>query len=365
MPRVIFHVDMDAFYASIEQRDQPSLRGLPVIVGSPPHQRGVVCAASYEARRFGVRSAMPSATARRLCPRGIFVTPRMERYRQESRKIMGYFERVTPVVEKVSIDEAYLDVSQSLPAAAGALEGLTPEDGLLYRSVPLARELQARIFSELELTASIGIAANKFLSKVASDFQKPKGLTVIPESAKVEFLRPMPVRIIFGVGPVTEKELQQAGIHTVGDLQDFSGDLRPLVGSFAPALKRFAFGRDDRPVDTSDEVKSISSEETFQIDTTNPRVLRGVLRASAQEIAQALARRQLAAHTVQVRVRYADFQTLTRQTTMESPVTEAEDIYRLACFLMKKHQLVCRPLRLLGVGVSNLGDIHVRQLSLL
>ena len=229
MFRVIFHLDMDAFYASVEQRDNPALRGQPVIVGAPPTQRGVVCASSYEARKFGVRSAMPSATAGRLCPKGIFVRPRMDHYREESRQIMQIVAETGAVVEQMSIDEAYIDMS--------ALCQAEDADASLLRAVPLARELKQRICSERRLTATIGVAANKLLAKIASDHQKPDGLTLIPEKEKVQFLRPLPVRALYGVGKVTEGILNRAGVETVGDLQDYPGDLRALVGSFGPTLK--------------------------------------------------------------------------------------------------------------------------------
>jgi len=376
MFRVIFHLDMDAFYASIEQRDNPSLRGQPVIVGSPPTQRGVVCAASYEARKFGVRSAMPSVTAGRLCPKGVFVRPRMEHYREESRQIMAIVAHSGALIEQVSIDEAYLE----LPEAAGqaslavspgnAMAGSDAADRLnadeaLYLAVPLARGLKCSILAERGLTASIGIATNKLLAKLASDFNKPDGLTLIPERDKVLFLRPMPVRAIHGVGKVTEQALNQAGILTVGDLQDYPGDLRALVGSFGPKLKQFAFGNDDRPLELGDDVKSISSEETFLRDTDDRPALRKCLREQAAEISAKLKRRRLAAKTVQVKIRYSDFTTLTRQITVEEPITEAEDIYRLGCFLLGKGKLVSRPLRLVGLGVSGLGEVASRQLVLL
>lgn len=371
---------MDAFYASIEQRDQPALRGKPVIVGAPPTQRGVVCAASYEARKFGVRSAMPSATAGRLCPKGIFIVPRMDHYRQESARIMEILARTGAVIEPVSIDEAYLEMSNvecrmsnsERRVANDRAEAVTKEveasggsDAALYAAIPLARALKRRILTERSLTASIGIGANKFLAKLASDFQKPDGLTLVPDRDKVLFLRPLPVRVIHGVGQVTEQALQQAGIHTVGDLQDHPGDLRELVGSFGPTLKRFALGEDDRPLETGDVVKSISSEETFLADTDDRKVLRACLRAQAAEIAAKLQRRRLGAHTVQVKVRYGDFTTLTRQLTVEEPLTEAGAIYRLGCLLLGRENLVCRPLRLLGLGVSSLGEPASRQLILL
>jgi len=357
MSRVIFHVDMDAFYAAIEQRDRPALRGKPVIVGSPPTQRGVVCAASYEARRFGIRSAMPSVTAGRLCPKGVFVPPRMSYYREESGKIMEIMERTGALIEPMSIDEAYLDLSALFPA--------DDDDDALYRAVPVAQELKQNIFVERGLTASIGIAANKLLAKLASDFDKPDGLTMITERDKAAFLRPMAVRVIPGVGKVTAEALNQAGINTVGDLQDSPGDLRALVGSFGPKLKRFAFGEDDRPLEIGEVVKSISSENTFLRDTADRRELRACLREQAEEISATLKRKQFGAQTVQVKVRYGDFTTLTRQITVEEPVTEAGDIYRLGCFLLAKEKLVYRPLRLLGLGVSNLGLPASSQLMLL
>jgi len=357
MHRVIFHLDMDAFYAAIEQRDQPALRGQPVIVGSPPSKRGVVSAASYEARRFGVRSAMPSATAGRLCPNGVFVAPRMDHYREESRHIMGILGATGADVEPMSIDEAYLDLS-------ALCQGANADESLL-RGLPVARQLKSRIHRERELTASIGIASNKLLAKLASDFQKPDGLTLIPERDKVLFLRPMPVRAIHGVGRVTEQILHQAGLQTVGDLQDYRGDLRALVGSWGPGLRQFAFGEDDRPLELGGEIKSISCEETFERDTADRQQLRACLREQAADIAGRLKRRRLGAHTVQVKVRYGDFTTLTRQISVEDPLNDAQEIYRLGCYLLGREKLVHRPLRLLGLGVSNLAEPSGKQLLLI
>ena len=357
MFRVIFHLDMDAFYASIEQRDDPSLRGKPVIVGAPPTQRGVVCAASYEARKFGVRSAMPSVTAGRLCPKGIFVRPRMDRYREESLLIRQIMAETGATIEPMSIDEAYLDMS--------AVAQGEDADAALTGSLPVAERLKARIRSERRLTATIGIAVNKLLAKIASDYQKPDGLTLILERDKVQFLRPLPVRALFGVGKVTEQILNRAGIHTVGDLQDYRGDLRALAGSFGPRLKHYSMGEDDRPLELGEEVKSISGEETFLKDTDDRKVLRACLREQAADISARLKRRHLAAHTIQVKVRYGDFTTLTRQISVEEPITESSDIYRLGCFLLGREKLVSRPLRLLGLGVSRLREPSGRQLTLL
>ncbi len=357
MFRVILHLDMDAFFASVEQRDNPKLRGRPVIVGAPPTQRGVVCAASYEARKFGVRSALPSATAGRLCPKGIFVRPRMDVYRDESRHIMAIVARTGAVIEPMSIDEAYLDVS-------GICQAETADASLLL-ALPLARQLKAQIQTERGLTATIGIAANKLLAKIASDHQKPDGLTVITDQEKVGFLRPLPVRTLYGVGKVTEQSLNHAGIVTVGDLQDYPGDLRALVGSFGLKLKQFAVGEDDRPLEIGDEIKSISGEETFLQDTDDQKVLRACLKEQAADISARLKHRRLGAHTVQVKVRYSDFTTLTRQISVEEPITDAADVYRLGCFLLGREKLVSRPLRLLGLGVSNLREPTSQQLTLL
>src|SRR6185437_7301460 len=246
MHRVIFHLDMDAFYASVEQRDAPALRGKPVIVGAPSTQRGVVCAASYEARKFGVRSAMPSATAGRLGPKGIFVRPRMDVYKQESREIMRLVAGTGATVEQMSIDEAYIDCSMLFQA--------DDADGSLQQAVPLAKQLKESIRAARQLTATIGIASNKLLAKIASDHKKPDGLTLIAERDKVQFLRPLPVRALYGVGKKTDEVLNKAGIDTIGSMQDYPGDLRALVGSFGPVLKRYAFGEDNRPLELGDEI---------------------------------------------------------------------------------------------------------------
>src|SRR5580704_238499 len=354
--RVILHMDMDAFYASVEQRDNPALKGKPLIVGSPPTQRGVVCAASYEARKFGLRSAMPSSVAKRLCPEGVFITPRMQRYREESAEIMRIIALPEVVVEQVSVDEAYMDVS--------VISQRADADSSLAHALPLAAALKKKILAERGLTASIGIAANKLLAKLASDFKKPDGLTLIAERDKVAFLRPLEVRSLHGVGKVTQEVLNKAGIETIGDLQDHPGDLRALVGSFGPVLKGFAFGEDDRALDSSDEIKSISSENTFLRDTDDRKILRTCLREQAEEISAKLKRRQIGAQTIQVKLRYSDFTTLTRQLSAEEPITEARDIYRLGCYILAREKLVSRPLRLLGLGVSSLGESVSRQLVL-
>jgi len=281
----------------------------------------------------------------------------MDHYREESQQIMQIVVRNGAAVEPMSIDEAYLDMS--------ALCQAEDADACLLRSLPLAEQLKQQIRSERELTATIGIAANKLLAKIASDHHKPDGLTLISEREKVQFLRPLPVRVLYGVGRVTEQMLNQAGVNTIGDLQNYTGNLEALVGSFGPKLKRYALGEDDRPLELDEEVKSISGEETFLKDTDDRKVLRACLRAQAEDIAARLKRRRLGAHTVQVKVRYGDFTTLTRQITVEEPLLEAQEIYRLGCFLLGRQKLVSRPLRLLGLGVSTLREPTGKQLALL
>lgn len=353
-PRVILHLDMDAFFAAVEQRDRPELQGLPVIVGGAPASRGVVCAASYEARRFGVRSAMPSRTAGRLCPQGIFLSPRMDRYREESRAIFALVAASGVEIEQVSVDEAYLDASCLRLAS-------DPEEALVA-TVQWARSLKARIRAERRLNASVGIASNKLMAKVASDWGKPDGLLMIPDRDRAAFLRPLPARTLHGVGRVTEEVLLKAGIRTVGDLQDHPGDLRALVGSWGPVLRSFALGIDERPLSQEDTVKSIGSENTFSADTDDRPTLRGVLGEQAAEVAAKLQRHGLAAQTVQIKVRYGDFSTLTRQCSFDEPVFEARELYRLGCWLLARHRLVHRPLRLIGLGVSGLVETAGRQM---
>jgi DNA polymerase-4 len=357
MPRVILHVDMDAFFASIEQRDHPEYRGKPLIVGAPPDQRGVVCAASYEARAFKVHSALPSRTAAKLCPHGIFVRPRMEVYRAESGRIMSVLESFSSCVEQVSVDEAYLDISSSF-------ESIADPDAALDAAVAVATQIKSRIKDQVGLTASVGLGSNKFLAKLGSGYQKPDGLTLIRDRDKVAFLRPLSIRAIHGVGPVTAQSLEDRGIKTIADLQDTPLGLDDILGSWAGTLRERALGNDDRPVDPTDERKSISSENTFLQDTDHRPTLRAALKELAADVAQTLAKEGVGALTVIVKVRYSDFTTLTRQLRMDEPLVEEAEIYRLACHLLARHQLVKGPLRLIGIGVSTLVPPVRRQLRL-
>ena len=340
---MIFHLDMDAFYASVEQRDCPELAGQPVIVGASPDRRGVVCAASYEARAFGVRSAMPSRTAQKLCPQGIFISPRMEAYRRESREIMALLTGFGGQVEQVSVDEAYRDMSHHFAAFDS------------HAAIELGASMKSLIQSQRHLTASIGIGSNKLLAKIASDHGKPNGLFCITDEEKVAFLRDLPASTIHGVGKVTSDALAQRGLLTIGDIQDFTGDLRSIVGSFANQLKLFALGEDNRPLEFDGAVKSVSVEETFERDTQDRKILVPLLMEQATDIAHKLDKEHLAARTVQVKVRYSDFKTLTRQMSVEDPLESKEEIYSIACSLLRREKLVQRPLRLLGLGVSGLG----------
>lgn len=338
--RRILHVDMDAFFASVEQRDHPEWRGKPVIVGASPDRRGVVCAASYEARKFGVRSAMPSRTAGRLCPTGIFVPPDFTRYSAASDQIMAILRDVSPLVEPLSIDEAFLDISAAAPDIRAA--------------ATLARDLKARIRERVSLTASIGVAPNKFLAKLASDLHKPDGLTVIPEEEKIAFLRPLPVSRIWGVGPKTEAALQEIGIRTIADIQDFRGDLRRLLGGYAEDLRALAFGDDERPVETAHERKSISSEETFDRDTRSTALIRQTVLAQAAEVATALREKRLAGRTVHIKLRFADFTTLTRQKKLGHATQDETEIFRVAWALLERQRGTGKAVRLVGTGVASL-----------
>ncbi|MDA7511814.1 DNA polymerase IV [Verrucomicrobia bacterium] len=354
--RVIMHVDMDAFFASVEQRDRPELKGKPVIVGSPPDRRGVVCAASYEARKFGVRSAMPSRTAKTLCPHGIFLSPCIDKYRQESHEIMKLIRCFCEKIEQMSVDEAYLDLS-------GRCLGNDFEASLMS-ALPIAREIKTVIRRKRQLRISIGIASNKMLAKIASDYDKPNGLVLIPERDKQRFLASLPVRSIHGVGKASNEILNKAGLHTIGDIQEYKGELVSLMGNFGPLLKQYALGVDDRRVESNDSVKSISSETTFLRDTDNRNTLKSALKEQAEEIAGKLTRQDLFAHTIQVKVRYGDFTTLSRQTTLPEGIQDTSAIYRNVCQMLARERLVNQPLRLVGISASKLWNIKYSQLKL-
>ncbi len=345
--RTILHVDMDAFYAAVEQRDHPELRGKPVIVGSPPNKRGVVSAASYEARRFGVHSAMPSRTAFKRCPHAVFLPVRMEHYVAVSRQVRQVFLQITPMMEPISIDEAFLDVRSALSIWSTATDA--------------ARELKRRIRQELHLTASVGVAPNKFLAKLASDLDKPDGLTVVPtDPAQIKaFLAPLPARRIWGVGRVTAARLAQHNITTIGQIQALTpAEMSRLLGvGGGYHIWRLAQGQDDRPVqaDKTPE-KSISNEETFPEDCSDPAIVRQTLIELTEKVGRRLRRTGRSARVVQIKVRFGDFTTITRQSSLGCPTDHDRELLARALELYGREQ-VNQPVRLIGFGVTRLtGD---------
>jgi DNA polymerase-4 len=340
--RRILHVDMDAFYASVEQRDDPSLRGKPVAVGGSPAGRGVVAAASYEARAFGVRSAIPMARAVRLCPHLLIVRPDFTKYKAVSQAVFDIFRSVTPLVEPLSLDEAYLDVTEN---AWGEPLGRT-----------VAQRLKREIQGATGLTASAGVAPNKFLAKIASAWKKPDGLTVIAPERVERFLQKLPVDALWGVGPVTAARLRERGIERLVDVRSVDAAvLRDAVGSGAEWLKRLADGIDDRPVEPHWEPKSSGTENTFASDLTDLNEIRATIDEMARDAGAWLERRSLLCRTVTIKVRYSDFTTITRSHTAP-PTRDLEEIARRAVTLLEKTEAGTRPVRLLGAGVHNLID---------
>ncbi len=337
---VICHVDMDAFYASVEQRDRPGLRGRPVLVGGAPEERGVVAAASYEARRFGVHSAMPMARALKLCPGAVRVSPDFHRYRRESEAIFRIFRSYTPLVEPLSLDEAFLDLSGT--------------EGLFGPPLEIAREIKARIRKERGLTASVGLASSKLVAKIASDLEKPDGLVCVPAGGEEAFLAPLPVERMFGVGPATAKALRKAGIPTLGDLARAPEALvRALFGERGEELTRMARGEDPRPVVPSRLPKGHSRERTFPRDVESRAFLERCLLEFADQVAWDLRRMGLAGRVVRLKVRTRPFRTLTRSRTLQAATDLPGPLYRAALELLEG-LLPLPPVRLLGLGLGGL-----------
>ena len=330
---------MDAFYASVEQRDRPELRGRPVAVGGAPESRGVVAAASYEARPYGVRSAIPMARAIRLCPDLTIVAPNFAKYRAVSSQVFAIYRQVTPLVEPLSLDEAYLDVTEN---SWGEPLG-----------VEVAKRLKAAIREVTHLTASAGVAPNKFLAKIASGWRKPDGLTVVAPERIESFLRGLPVEALWGVGPATAKRLRERGIHRLVDVRAAdSGVLSDAVGSMAGGLRRLAMGEDDRPVEPNRPSKSSSSECTYPEDLTDLGRIRDEIAGMARDNARWLRRKGITARTVTIKVRYGDFTTITRSHSGRATNDEIEVAQR-AVALLDKTEAGRRPVRLLGAGVFN------------
>jgi DNA polymerase-4 len=348
MSRWIIHADLDAFFASVEQLDNPELRGRPVVVGGSPQSRGVVAAASYEARAFGIRSALPMATALRLCPEVVRVPPRFERYAEISQRVMEIFRRFTPLVEPISLDEAFLDVTEAVE------EGHFIGETGLGRAEGLARTLKERVWQEVGLTVSVGLASSRSVAKIASDMEKPDGLVVAPPGSERRFLAPLPVRSLWGVGPKTAERLAADSITTIGELAARSEEwARGLFGERGVDLIRLARGIDDSLVVVERETRSVSSETTFARDIGDLRALEDSLRDLARETVERLQRHGLKGRTVRVKLRLPDFTTFTRQTTLAHPTDAFDTIYREAARLLSREVIDGRRFRLLGVGVSN------------
>ena len=341
---------MDAFYASVEQRDRPELSGRPVIVGADPRGRGVVSAASYEARRFGIHSAMPIGRAARLCPDGVFLPVDMDKYARVSRQIMAVLAEFTPALEPLSIDEAFLDVT-----GTRALFG----DGL-----DQARRIKTRIRDVVKLTASVGVAPNKFIAKVASDLRKPDGLVVVAAGDEAAFLAPLPVSRLWGVGRVAASDLEAMGIRTIGQLAAVPLEhLHPRFGAGAAVLRALAQGVDERPVEPFAPPKSVGAEETFERDHRDVERLRQTLRRQSERVARELRAQHVAGRTVTLKLRFADFRTITRSHTGE-PTQDGLVIYRTGSTLLARVALG-QPVRLIGLSVSALSPAGEGQLPLL
>lgn len=353
--RKIIHVDLDAFFCAVEELRDPSLRGKPFAVGGKPDERGVVASCSYPARRLGVRSAMPMSRAVRLCPQLIIVPARHRAYSEVSEQVMQRLHNLTPLVEQISIDEAFLDVSD-LPEPAEVI----------------ARRLQKQIRDELNLSCSLGVASNKLVAKIATDVGKasarsnnsPNAIQIVEEKREAHFLSSLPVIALWGVGPKTAAQLESKGMRTIGDIaRQPEGDLVRWFGKHGYDLARHSKGIDDRPIVTSYETKSISQETTFVRDVRDAATLKHTLRAQAEQVARSLRREKIGGVTIKLKIRWSDFTTLTRQKTLAQPTDQANIIYELAEQLLNnvwKGQAV----RLIGLGVSGLGEMY-KQLSLL
>ncbi|MBK6647523.1 MAG: DNA polymerase IV [Anaerolineales bacterium] len=356
MPRVILHLDLDAFFCSVEEVQNPSLRGKPFAVGGKPDERGVVASCSYAARALGIRSAMPMSRALRLC-RGLIIVPGRHRlYSEYSEKVMEKLRDLTPLVEQISIDEAFLDISD-----------------IQADKTRLALDLQRVIQTELNLPSSVGIASNKLVAKIATEVGKksskkknepPFGFTVVPAGDESKFLAPLPADMLWGVGPKTNARLTELGIHTIGDIARWpEKELVNLFGENGRDLWRHANGMDDRPIVTEYETKSVSQETTFNVDVRDEKTLEKTMREQARDVARQLRKNDLAGKTVKVKLRWSDFTTITRQTTLPTSTDNEDEIFHAAVKLMKSARKPNQPVRLIGVGVSGIGA-PVRQLSL-
>jgi DNA polymerase-4 len=339
-PRVIVHLDLDAFYAAVEVLENPDLEDKPLLIGGRSG-RGVVTTASYAARKFGARSAMPTYRAMQLCPNAIVLPPRHRLYQEHSRKVMEILRETSPLMEQISIDEAFLDLSDQVEEW---------DDG-----IPLAQQLQAAVRERTGLSASLGVATNKLVAKVASDQDKPGGLTVVRPGKEAEFLAPLSVRVLWGIGPVTAGRLASMGVTEVGQLAELPADeLERMFGKHGASMARQALGQDRRSVVTERQIKSVSQERTFSRDLEQEEDLKKQLWKMSKKVAERLKRKDLAAGTVGIKLRYTDFTTLGRQMTLSVPTDDEEEIYRAALVLLGRCWQRGRPVRLLGVAGRHL-----------
>lgn len=344
---MIIHIDMDAFYASVEIRDNPGLRGKPVIVGSTD-DRGVVSAASYEAREFGVHSAMPTSTAKRLCPQATFLPVRMKHYADIAGQIREIFHRFTPLVEPLSLDEAFLDARGS--------------EKLFGPSVEIARQIKTTIRNELNLVASAGVAPNKFLAKIASDLEKPDGFVVVPAGSAQEFLDPLPIKRIWGIGKKGQERFHRLGITSVKQLRSVSlQDMQDHFGKLGEHCWRLANCIDDRSVVPDRDAKSISHETTFRKDLSDPELLRSVIAQLCDQVARRLRRQEIISSTIQLKVRFSDFRTISRARTLDPPTNITDIIKQIAIELFESAVEQQTPVRLVGVGVSHLFEADAKR----
>ena len=342
--RQIIHVDMDAFYASVEQLDNPELVGKAVVVGGAADKRGVVSAASYEAREFGVHSAMPMSQAIRLCPHAVVLPGRMKRYVELSQQIHAIFQTYTPQIEPISLDEAFLDVTGSI--------------GIFGSAEKIGHQIKRQIKEQLGLIASVGIASNKFLAKLASDLDKPDGFVIIPDDNRQEIVDALPVTRIWGSGKVTEKTLTSKGIHTIRQLRETPVEsLRRIFGNQTQQMLNLARGIDDRPVESDSQAKSISGEQTFATDMEDKDYLLSILLNQVEEVSFRLRANGLQAKAVTLKLRYGNFKTITRSSTLDHPTNLTDALWQEATKVFQTwHSKSARALRLLGFGVSGLSD---------
>lgn len=346
--RKIIHVDMDAFYASVEQRDNPELRGKPLVVGGSPQGRGVVATASYEARKYGIHSAMPARQAVQLCPHAIFVRPRFDAYKEVSNKIREIFHRYTDLIEPLSLDEAYLDVTVDKLGIGSALE--------------IAEQIKKAIKEELQLTASAGVSINKFVAKIASDINKPDGLKFIGPSSIEAFMEKLPVEKFHGVGKVTAEKMKQMGLHTGADLKKLSEEI--LVYRFGKTghfYYNIVRGIDNRPVQPHRETKSLAAEDTFSYDLTEIEDMELKLEELAEIVHERLKKKNLSGRTITLKIKYSDFKQITRNRSYAHPVSDIKTIVDTAKSLLMSTEPAGHKIRLLGISLSNFGEAQPKQ----